>query len=152
MFVYIPIIILSGFIATAVMAFFMDQISKNNITNANMVRAIGTIFTKDSGNGHSLGLKLHFVAGIIIAFVYAALITLFTPSSFYSYVGLGTMVGFFHGFAFSFLLVIAVAEHHPMEEFRDAGFDVALAHLAGHVLYGLILGMVFGFFNVKFLF
>ncbi|MGH7885815.1 MAG: hypothetical protein ACRENO_08990 [Thermodesulfobacteriota bacterium] len=152
MILNILIIIISGVAATSAMALFMDQLSKKNIANANMVKALGTIFTKNQSEGYSLGLKLHYIAGVIIAFVYAALISLFTPSLYAGYVGLGAMVGLFHGFAFSFLLVIAVAEHHPIEEFRTAGFGVALAHLAGHIVYGLVLGAVIGLFRIKFLF
>lgn len=152
MILTILVIIVSGLAATGVMALFMDQLSKRKIANANMVRALGTMFTKIPNEGYSFGLKIHFIAGTFIAFVYAALISMFSPSIYAGYIGLGAMVGLFHGFAFSFLLVIAVAEHHPIEEFRNAGFGVAIAHLAGHIIYGVVLGLVLGIFNVKFLF
>jgi hypothetical protein len=44
----------------------------------------------------------------------------------------------------SFILVIAVAEHHPLPEFREAGFTVAVAHVVGHVVYGALVGLVLG--------
>lgn len=146
----IIISIVSGIIATAGMTLFMNYISKTGFANANMVRAIGTIFTKNLDEGYNLGLTLHFIAGILIAFVYISLISLYGPTNIYGYAGFGTLIGLFHGFAFSFILIIAVAEHHPLEKFKQAGFEVALAHLAGHVVYGLIIGIVTGIFNLNF--
>jgi hypothetical protein len=60
------------------------------------------------------------------------------------------MIGIFHGVVFSFLLVILVAEHHPLEQFREAGSEVAIAHLAGHIIYGLILGTLVGILGIRF--
>ena len=54
------------------------------------------------------------------------------------------MIGVFHGVAFGFLLVVTVAEHHPLEQYRNAGFEVAIAHFAGHVIYGILVGLVVG--------
>jgi hypothetical protein len=59
------------------------------------------------------------------------------------------MIGLFHGVAFAFVLVISVAEHHPLEQFRDAGFEVAIAHLAGHIIYGLIVGTMVGILGIR---
>jgi hypothetical protein len=43
-----------------------------------------------------------------------------------------------------------VAEHHPLERFRDAGAEVAIAHMVGHIVYGLIVGFVIGFSGPNF--
>jgi len=43
-----------------------------------------------------------------------------------------------------FLLVVIVAEHHPIEQFHGAGFEVAIAHFVGHVIYGILVGLVVG--------
>jgi len=37
-----------------------------------------------------------------------------------------------------------VAEHHPLEEFNEAGFAIGLSHFAGHVAYGAVIGLVVG--------
>ncbi|NIP31749.1 MAG: hypothetical protein GTO02_11500 [Candidatus Dadabacteria bacterium] len=148
MFVYIILIILSGALATLGMTIFMDQISRRGIANANMVQAIGSIFSKKLDEGYQFGLFIHFLAGIIIGFIYFYLISLFSPNNIYGFVGVGVLIGLFHGFAFSFMLVIAVAEHHPLEKYRSAGFEVALAHFAGHLIYGLIIGFLAGFLKI----
>ena len=95
---------------------------------------------------------IHYVVGIVVAFIYLVLISLFNPSTPLGYAGTGTMIGMFHGVAFAFLLVVVVAEHHPNEEFREAGLEVALAHLAGHIVYGFVVGIVAGVFAIRIIF
>jgi hypothetical protein len=48
----------------------------------------------------------------------------------------------------SLLLVIVVAEHHPLERFREAGFRVGVTHVAAHVVYGLVLGIAVSVFEL----
>lgn len=72
------------------------------------------------------------------------LISIFVPASVEGAIGIGAMIGLFHRVAFAFLLVIMVAEHHPLEQYQDAGFEVAIAHLVGHVVYGILVGLVVG--------
>ena len=143
-------IIICGIAGTSAMSFVMWFITKEGIANADMLRAIGSIFTDDK-SAFSTGLSIHYIFGIVIAFVYLLIISLFQPQSLWAYTGLGAMIGLFHGVAFAFLLVVVVAEHHPKESFREAGLEVALAHLGGHVVYGLVVGLVAGVFAVKIL-
>lgn len=143
-------IIICGVIGTSAMSFVMWFVTKEGIANADMMRAIGSILTDDE-SAFSTGLTVHYIVGIILAFVYLLIISLFQPQSLWAYTGLGGMIGLFHGVAFAFLLVVIVAEHHPKESFRDAGLEVALAHLGGHIVYGLFVGLVAGLFAVKIL-
>lgn len=143
-------IIICGVIGTSAMSFVMWFVTKEGIANADMMRAIGSILTDDE-SAFSTGLTVHYIVGIILAFVYLLIISLFQPQSLWAYTGLGGMIGLFHGVAFAFLLVVIVAEHHPKESFRNAGLEVALAHLGGHIVYGLFVGLVAGLFAVKIL-
>ena len=143
-------IIICGIAGTSAMSFVMWFITKEEIANADMLRAIGSIFTDDK-SAFSTGLSIHYIFGIVLAFVYLLIISLFQPQSLWAYTGLGAMIGLFHGVAFAFLLVVVVAEHHPKESFREAGLEVALAHLGGHVVYGLAVGFVAGVLAVKIL-
>jgi len=142
--------IIAGLLGTAGMTFVMWLIHRAGIANADMVRAIGSMFTSSIEDALTPGVIIHFIAGSIIAFFYVILISLFGPTSVAATIGTGAMIGLFHGVTFSFLLIIAVAEHHPIEEFRDAGFEVAISHLVGHVIYGLIVGTVVGLTGSRF--
>ena len=134
--------LLAGIIATIGMSSAMWLITTAGIANARMIRAIGSMFTGSYENSFYPGLTVHFISGIFFAFVYVVIITILAPSSVAATIATGGMIGVAHGVAFGFLLVIAVAEHHPLEQFRDAGYEVAIAHFAGHVVYGLLIGLV----------
>jgi hypothetical protein len=44
----------------------------------------------------------------------------------------------------SLMLVWVIAEHHPLEEFREADLAIGLSHFAGHVAYGGAAGLAIG--------
>ena len=142
--------VLAGLVGTAGMSFALWGITHTGIANAGMIRAIGSMFTKSYEDSFGPGLIVHFIAGVIIAFIYVALISLLAPESLAGTIAYGAMIGLAHGVAFGFLLVIAVAEHHPLEQFRSAGLEVAIAHLAGHVIYGILVGAVVGLTGIRF--
>jgi uncharacterized membrane protein YagU involved in acid resistance len=141
---------LAGVIGTAGMSIALWGISHTGIANAAMIRAIGSLFTRSYEDSFGLGLTVHFIVGIILAFIYIALISLFEPESLAGTIAYGGMIGLAHGVAFGFLLVVAVAEHHPLEQFRKAGLEVAIAHLIGHVVYGVLVGAVVGLTGIRF--
>jgi hypothetical protein len=134
----------AGVIGTGGMTFTMYLINKMGFTNARMVIAIGSILTKTRENAIRVGLIMHFTAGVIFAILYTLFFSLYGISGLLQFVGVGFGFGFIHGFVMSFILVIAVAEHHPLEEFRNAGFPVAIAHVVGHLVYGTLVGLVIG--------
>jgi uncharacterized membrane protein YagU involved in acid resistance len=136
--------IIAGIIGTAGMSLTMWAITSSGIANAGMIRAIGSLFTKSYENSFNPGIVIHFISGILFAFLYVILISILAPASIAAAIGLGAMIGVFHGVAFAFLLVIMVAEHHPLEQYRGPGFEVAIAHLVGHIIYGLLIGLVVG--------
>ena len=144
-------IIICGVAGTSAMSFVMWFITKEGIANADMIRAIGSMFT-DENSSFSTGLTVHYVVGIVLSFIYLLLISLFDPQTLWAYTGVGGMIGLFHGVAFAFLLVVVVAEHHPRESFREAGLEVALAHLGGHIVYGLVVGLAAGVLAVRIIF
>lgn len=143
--------IIAGVVGTAGMSLAMWLITKSKIANASMIRAIGSIFTQSYDDSFKPGLIVHFVLGVLFAFLYVILISIFEPTTLAAAIGAGALIGVFHGVAFAFLLVVAVAEHHPLERFRSAGFEVAIAHLAGHVIYGILVGLVVGLSGVRIL-
>ncbi|MEM7009063.1 MAG: DUF6789 family protein [Thermodesulfobacteriota bacterium] len=141
--------IAAGIVGTTGMSLVMWFITSTGLANAAMIRAIGSMFTKSYENALGPGLLLHYISGILFAFLYVLLISLLSPDSLVGAIGAGAMIGIFHGVAFAFLLVIMVAEHHPIEQFRNAGFEVAIAHLVGHLVYGLLVGTVVGITGIR---
>lgn len=139
-YIYVPII--AGFIGTTGITVFLWTIDKSGWATADMVRAVGSLFTKKYENARQTGLVVHFTAGIIISAIYLHFLSMLSLPGFISLVFIGGVIGFVHGFVFSFVMVI-MSEHHPVEKFRQMDFQVVLAHVFGHIIYGGLIGATF---------
>lgn len=135
--------VISGFIATAGMTAFLYAVNRTAWTNADMVRAVGSLFTRSYENALGIGLVVHFVNGMIIAALYLHILSLLAQSNFAFEVFIGGCIGFAQGFVVSWAIV-RFAYRHPVPAFQKADFKVAVAHHAGHVVYGLLIGAMFG--------
>lgn len=150
--VTILLTILAGILGTAGMTFFMWLIHRSGLANADMMRAIGSLYTRSYEKSLLPGFIIHFGIGSILAFLYTAFLSIFYLKSVIAITGLGGMLGLFHGLVVSLALVALVAEHHPLEHFQKAGSEVVVAHMVGHVIYGLIVGAVIGVTGISFSF
>lgn len=148
--VMILLTILAGILGTAGMTFAMWLINRTRLANADMMRAIGSLYTRSYENSFMPGVIIHFGVGSILAFLYAAFLSIFYLRSVIALSGLGGMLGLLHGLVVSFSLVALVAENHPLEQFQKAGSEVVVAHMLGHIIYGLIVGAVIGITGINF--
>jgi hypothetical protein len=144
----ISTVLLAGVAGTLAMTIFMYVCHWTKFANGDMVRAIGSVVTKKYEGSFGPGIAIHILNGIVFAFVYyyawkeLGILNAVDVTDAKVMPQIGMMTGFIHGFIVSFSLVIAVAEHHPLEQFRRTGFAVALVHILGHVVYGLIVALV----------
>ena len=136
-------IVMAGVVGTILMITVMAFISLSGWANGDMVRALGSLVTKTYEGSLLPGLAMHFTAGAVFAVPYAILMGAF-PTNIPAYLAIGAAAGLFHGAAISFILLSLVAENHPVERFRNAGFTVAIAHVAGHIFYGIGVGAIIG--------
>ena len=111
-----------------------------------MVRALGSLATRKYDNALLPGLVIHSLSGIIFAFPYALIMGLVDVGSATALALIGALIGFVHGFAMSFVLLTVVSERHPLQRFREAGIEVAVAHIVGNIGYGAAVGAVLGLF------
>ena len=121
----------------------MAFIHYKKLANADMVRAIGSIFVQPESEAYPIGLVVHYSVGVFFAFLYALLLEYAPIKTPESALIMSTFAGLVHGLVVSIMLVVAVAEHHPVRRFREAGISVAISHLVGHILYGFGVGLVF---------
>ena len=143
-------IIVSGLIAAAAMLLVLYPVHVAGLANADMLRAVGSIFSRDRRHALGIGIFVHALLGAAFAIVYS-LIWSSVPFGFFgSYRVTGALLGFAHGLVVSIALVVLVAEHHPLQRFQRAGFGVALAHLGAHVVYGLVLGVAVGWLEMRY--
>jgi hypothetical protein len=136
--------VLAGIVATTGMTLFLYAVNASGASNADMLKAIGSLFTRSMESAFQAGVAFHAFAGLAFAMFYTIILNGLGIQGFLPCVAIGSFIGLAHGFAMSFILVVSVAEHHPLKVFREAGFGVAVIHLLGHVLYGALIGAVVG--------
>ncbi|NIV43135.1 MAG: hypothetical protein GWN11_03490 [Candidatus Dadabacteria bacterium] len=66
----LAVTIFSGIMATLMMIGIMEPITRSKLANADMLRAIGSIFTKSYENSLTHGLIAHIASGIFFALFY----------------------------------------------------------------------------------
>jgi len=140
-------ILISGLAATTVMSLFLSLVHRSNLADGDMIRAVGSLFTRAEKGSLLAGTVIHYSVGMLLAVAYAAIVRA-SPVSEGSVLIIGVCVGvsFFHGLLVSMMTAIVVAEHHPLPRFRRAGADVVITYLLAHVVYGLTLGLLFYWF------
>lgn len=136
------IVVAAGIVGTAFMTAVMWFIHRAGWANADMIRALGSLITRHYEKSLAPGLALHFTAGCVFAIPYLLIVRSVGTHSFLEIVAVCVAIGVFHGAAMSFVLMALVAENHPVEKFQTAGVEVAAAHVAGHVAYGIGVGIV----------
>jgi hypothetical protein len=142
--------LLAGIVGTALMSVVLTIIHRAEWANADMIRAVGSLVTRRYENSLKPGLLLHFSAGAFFAFPYVILMRGTGIEPIGAMVGLGFLLGLFHGVVMSYAMLALVAENHPIERFRDPGFEVAAAHVVGHLVYGIGVGAVVALLDVDF--
>ncbi len=135
--------IVAGFIATTGITAVLWAINKTGWTNADMVRAVGSLVTRSYTNALGVGLLIHFVNGMIIAAVYLHTFSILQLPNLQSEVFIGGLIGFGQGLIVGWS-IIRFADRHPLPQFQQADVQVAAAHVIGHIVYGVLMGAAFG--------
>jgi hypothetical protein len=140
-----------GMFATFIMTLSLYFFHWRGFANGDMVRALGSVVTRKYDNSFLPGLVIHFVSGTIFAIFYVYVWSQFpqiVSSGIEGHAVIGALCGFAQGLVISLSLIVCVAEHHPLEQFRDAGLRVALIHLVAHIAYGATVGVMAGALHV----
>jgi hypothetical protein len=140
---FVILAIIAGFIGTASMSLVMWFIHERKWANADMIRAVGSMFTRRYENSLLPGLLLHLLAGCIFALIYVMIMRATGITNWFVLMQIGLAIGTMHGAAMVFILM-AMSEKHPLEQFREAGPAVGWAHVIGHMAYGIAVGLTVG--------
>ncbi len=134
-------VLIAGMVATIAMTLVMWLIHASGFAEADMVRAIGTLVTRGRGGALVPGLLVHLGAGAVFALPYTLVLRATAFQGAGALAAAGGAMGFLHGAAMAFVLHALVAQHHPIDRFRNVGFEVGAAHVVGHVVYGIAIGL-----------
>lgn len=64
---------------------------------------------------------MHLAFGALNGIIYSVMLSFFPATTILAYCGLGGMIGAFHGFVISCVLLAVVAEDHPLRSFGTKG-------------------------------
>ena len=141
---YLLTSLVAGVLGGLAMELAMWLIGRAGHVKGDMILALGSLLSKSRENAHRVGLVIHATAAVGFALVYALLMVTLGYTHMPMSLMLGLGVGVMHGLLVSLMLVWVVADHHPLEEFKEADLFVGLSHFAGHVAYGGMVGLVVG--------
>ncbi len=141
---YLGTALVAGVLAGLAMEGAMWLITRASRIKGDMILALGSLITKTRDNAYRVGLIVHATAALGFGLVYTLLMVTLGYTELPLSLMLGLGVGVLHGILVSLMLVWVVADQHPLEEFKEADLLVGLSHVAGHAVYGAVIGLVVG--------
>lgn len=141
---YLCTALVAGAAGGLAMQLAMRLIARGGHVKGDMILALGSLITKSRDNAYRVGLIVHVTAAIGFGLVYTLLMVTLGYTHMPISLMLGLGVGALHGLIVSLMLVWVVADQHPLEEFKETDLLVGLSHMAGHVVYGGVIGVVVG--------
>jgi hypothetical protein len=135
---------LAGLLGAVAMLVVLWGFTRSGLANVRLLVAVGSLLTRSYENAPLVGGAIHIFAGVFFAQIYAFLMIAVDKPGLGPNLMWGAALGTMHGLIMSLVLIAAVAEAHPLEEFRKRSFTIALCHWVGHVAYGLVVGAVIG--------
>lgn len=151
-------VLLWGFAATTVLTTLLTAGHYLRLTRLSIPFLVGTMVTPSRDRAIVVGHGLHIVFGIVFAFVYAAAFESLGRSGWW----IGAAIGVVHGLFVIVVLMSALPGLHPhmVSEYYgptpnrllqppgfmglNYGHRTPVVALAAHVIYGAILGAMYG--------
>jgi hypothetical protein len=134
----------AGLLGALAMQLVMWLITRRGWARGNMLVALGSLITRRRENAGLVGAIMHAVAAFFFATLYLIVMASFGLNHLPTALFAGVFFGLLHGMVVTLALVWIVSEQHPLEEFQEAGLAVGVSHIAGHVAFGAVVGLVIG--------
>jgi hypothetical protein len=131
--------LIGGIVGTVAMSAFLLLPRWLGIGKIDVIPAVGALITGKAENAFSVGYIVHFVSGIVFAYIYTGLLLLMKmPLEWWAF----AMAGCIHGIVVMLLVCITVMEHHPIARYHERGPMTGLAQLIAHIVYGVVVGLM----------
>ncbi len=138
----------SGLLGSFAMTGFMLKISSAYGKQVDMLEALGSFFKGKSEGAQKLGKRIHALSGFFFGTVYFIGMHLMGALTFPHAIFLGIGFGLFHGLVVSYVLMFYASLKHPIEEYRNATIVEGVLHLAGHFIFGTVVGLMGALFSI----
>jgi len=116
----------------------------SGLAKVRLVIAVGSLLTRSYEKAALVGGCIHAALGLFFGQIYTWALVAIGHPGIGSNMMWGAVMGMFQGLVMSLVLIAAVADAHPLEEFQQRSFAIALSNWAAHVFYGLVVGAVIG--------
>ncbi|MFA6959241.1 MAG: hypothetical protein WC205_00645 [Opitutaceae bacterium] len=133
---------MAGLFGAGAMWAVMRLIERAGPPTGGMVVAVGSLLTRKRENAFSTGIWVYLFSAAVFGLIYTLLMVRLELTAWPHALFTGLGFGFFHGLVVSLGLVWIVSDNHPLEEFRQATPLVFVSHFAGHIVFGLVVGLV----------
>jgi hypothetical protein len=134
----------AGGLGAVAMVLVLWAFTASGLAKVRLVIALGALITRSYEKAGLVGGLVHAVAGVFFGQVYTLALLAINHPGFGSNMMWGAAMGMLQGVVTSIALIAVVADVHPLEEFQQRSFAIALSHWVGHVVYGLVVGAVIG--------
>ena len=143
--------IVAGVVGTAVFSMVIAMAPRMGMPRMAIWEMLGSMFDKDGNN--ALGWAAHFMMGVIFAIIYAALWSAGVGSAS---VGSGALFGVVHWLAVGLVMGAVPMMHAGIQAgtvkapgvymMSNGGMMAFMGGLIGHVVYGVVVALVYGLF------
>lgn len=143
--------IVAGLAGTIVMSMVMAMAPLMGMPKMDIVGMLGSMFTKDGNT--ALGWMMHLMMGIIFALMYAVLWSLHIGAATLVF---GALFGIGHWLIAGLIMGGVPMVHAGVKAgtvqapgvymMNNGGIMAFMGGLIGHVVYGLVVALVYGFF------
>ena len=148
--IYFLLCLLVSFLATAGLLLYCWMLETTKISSVSIIRSFGSLFSEKKKNFFKNGILFHLVGGFFFGLLYILLFRILPiPDEgryTFMYAILGMGMGFNHGMLDTLVLSVMFPKHHPVEQYKKAGLEIAIFHGVGLIPYGLFMGILFKLF------
>lgn len=134
--------IIAGLVGTAVMTALMMTAPSMGLPKMDIIGLLGSMVSEDEGQARLIGTVMHFAMGSIFAIVYALLWSSGIGAVSWLW---GIIFGLVHGVIVAVVMPMML-NMHPRPPQLEGGAGMLMGMLAGHVLFGLVVALVYGAF------
>lgn len=134
----------AGLVGAGVMVAVLSAINRSGLTKVRLVISVGSLFTRSYERAEAVGWFVHAALGIFFGQIYALVLVAIGAQGVGVNLAWGAGLGLFHGLMMGLVLIGAVSDAHPLEEFQQRSFPIALSYCVAHFFYGLAVGAIIG--------
>ncbi len=135
---------IAGGLGALAMVLVLWVFTVSGLAKVRLVIALGALVTRSYEKAGLVGGLVHAVAGVFFGQIYTLVLLAINHPGLGTNMMWGAALGMLQGVVTSIALIAVVADAHPLEEFQQRSFAIALSHWVGHVVYGLVVGAVIG--------